>query len=89
MGHTYLGGMFTIEHTFDASVITLVDEADGLDPPIEDVVIRTYEDRVEVEQFDPDTGEVMLVTLSPAQLEELRLALNLPEGAYRLDKPGR
>lgn len=78
--------MFTIEHDFDASIITLVDEGDDDDPPLEDVVIRSYEDRVEVEQFDPDTGEVALVVLSMAQLRELRAALNLPEGAYRLDR---
>ncbi|MFB2530919.1 hypothetical protein ACEYYB_09850 [Paracoccus sp. p4-l81] len=76
--------MFTIEHNFDASVITLVDEVDGDEPLMEDVIIRSYEDRIEVEQFDPATGEVMLVMLSMAQLNELRLALDLPEGSYRL-----
>lgn len=80
--------MFTIEHDFDASIITLVDEGDDDDLPLEDVIIRSYEDRVEVEQFDPETGEVALVVLSMAQLRELRLALNLPEGAYRLDREG-
>lgn len=44
--------MFTIEHDFDATVITLVD--DGTDLPLqEDIVISAFEDCVTVEQFDP------------------------------------
>ena len=78
--------MFTIEHEFDATVITLVDEADpGTRPLNEDVVILTFDDRVVVEQEDDD-GETMLVVFSLRQLDELRAALNLPEGSYRLDR---
>lgn len=77
--------MFTIEHEFDATVITLVDEGEApTDPLCEDVTIRAYEDRVTVEQFDPQTGDVALVVLSQAQVHELAAALDLPEGAYRL-----
>lgn len=79
--------MFTIEHDFDASVITLIDEAEPNTRPLnEDVVILTFDDRVVVEQMSPDGDEVVRVTLTMHQLAELRLALNLPEGNYRIDK---
>lgn len=74
--------MFTIEHDFDATVITLVDE--GSAHLQEDVVILSFEDCVTVEQLDPRTDEVLKITLSQAQVRELAAALNLPEGIYRL-----
>ena len=75
--------MFTIEHEFDATVITLVDEGeDG--PLLEDIVINAFEDCVTVEQVDPQTDEVLRITLSTTQLRDLAAALNLPEGIYRL-----
>ncbi|MCE2736956.1 MAG: hypothetical protein LW703_01055 [Rhodobacter sp.] len=76
--------MFTIEHDFDATVITLVDE--GGPALEEDVIILVFEDCVTVEQFDPRRDEVVKITLSNAQLSELAAALNLPEGSYRLAK---
>ena len=45
--------MFTIEHDFDASVITLVDE--GAPYLQEDVVVEIYEDCIVVQQHDPIT----------------------------------
>lgn len=82
--------MFTIEHEFDATVITLIDELpeaqSGSRPLNEDVVIQSFDDRVIIEQFDPDTGELAQILLTIEQLEELRAALNLPEGNYRLDR---
>jgi len=79
--------MFTIEHDFDATVITLVDE--GGPALEEDVIILAFEDCVTVEQFDPRRGEVVKITLSNAQVRELAAALNLPEGRYRLEKKGQ
>ena len=77
--------MFTIEHEFDATVITLVDE--GEDGHLtEDIVINAFEDCVTVEQVDPQTDEVMRMTLSLTQVRDLAAALNLPEGSYRLEK---
>ncbi|MFC3528764.1 hypothetical protein ACFOMH_11300 [Paracoccus mangrovi] len=82
--------MFTIEHDFDATVITLIDElsedAAGSRPLNEDVVIQSFDDRIIVEQYDPDTGELAQIVLTMEQLEELRAALNLPEGNYRLER---
>ncbi|MCV2880468.1 hypothetical protein [Actibacterium sp. XHP0104] len=74
--------MFTIEHEFDATVITLVDEGDA--PLQEDVIINAFEECVTIEQLDPRTDEVKTITLSLTQLNELAAALDLPEGVYRL-----
>jgi hypothetical protein len=73
--------MFTIEHEFDATVITLIDE--GAVPLAEDVIVEAYEDCVVLEQLDPDTDQPMRITLSLRQVDDLAAALNLPEGIYR------
>jgi len=77
--------MFTIEHEFDATVITLIDEGGDL-PILEDIVIDAFEDCVTVEQVDAQTDEVLRITLSLSQVRDLAAALNLPEGSYRLQK---
>lgn len=79
--------MFTIEHEFDATVITLIDEDDGeVRPLLGDVTILNFDDRVVIEQDDPESDTVARITFSLHQLEELRAALNLPEGNYRLER---
>jgi hypothetical protein len=77
--------MFTIEHEFDSTVITLVDEGEDL-PLLEDVIINAFEDCVTLDQVDPRTDEVMRITLSMGQIRDLAAALNLPEGSYRLER---
>lgn len=79
--------MFSIEHEFDSTVVTLVDE--GQAPLAEDVIINAFEECVTVEQYDPRTDRVNKVTLSAAQLRELGAALNLPEGVYSLSQTKR
>jgi hypothetical protein len=77
--------MFTIEHDFDATVVTLVDE-----PAVhrqDDVIITAFEDCVVIEQTDARTEELQKITLSLAQLADLTAALNLPEGVYRRKQP--
>ncbi len=78
--------MFTIEHEFDATVVTLVDE--GTVPLQEDIIVTAFAECVTVEQYDAQSDSVMKITLSPRQVQELRAALNLPEGMYRLRKTG-
>ncbi|MBD3663965.1 hypothetical protein [Sulfitobacter aestuariivivens] len=73
--------MFTIEHEFDATVITLVDEGDA--PLREDVTVSAFAAEITFEQWDPRTDRVSKITLSPEQLRDLTAALNLPEGIYR------
>lgn len=76
--------MFTIEHDFDATVITLVDE--GSVPLQEDVTVQAFEDCVAVEQLDARTDRVQRIVLSPEQVRDLAAALDLPEGVYRLTR---
>ncbi len=77
--------MVTIEHDFDATVVTLVDE--GKAPLQEDVTVTLFEDCITVEQYDERRDEVVKVTLSLAQVRDLGAALNLPEGMYKV-RPG-
>ncbi len=76
--------MFTIEHDFDATVVTLVDE--GPAPLAEDVIINAFEDCVTLEQHCEQTDRRMRISLSMAQVADLAAALDLPEGVYRLRK---
>lgn len=75
--------MFTIEHEFDATVITLVDE--GSPHLQEDVIVEVFEDCIVIEQLDPLTEAPLRITLSLQQSRDLAAALNLPEGSYRLE----
>ncbi|MBO6601969.1 MULTISPECIES: hypothetical protein [Paracoccaceae] len=74
--------MFTIEHEFDATVVTLVDEGEA--PLQEDLTISAFSECVTLEQFDPRTDQMQKITLSMAQIHDLAAALDLPEGVYRL-----
>ena len=76
------GLMFTIEHEFDATVITLLDEGEA--PLLEDVTINSFAECVTIEQYDPRTDRVQLITLSHKQVRDLSVALDLPEGVYQL-----
>lgn len=76
--------MFTIEHEFDATVITLIDE--GNVALQEDITISAFEDCITLEQLHPITQENMVITLSIAQMNDLMAALDLPEGSYRLER---
>ncbi|MFD1509445.1 hypothetical protein [Lacimonas salitolerans] len=72
--------MFSIEHEFDTTIVTLVDE--GPAPLTEDVTINAFEECVTLEQYDPRTDSVQKITLSIGQVKDLAAALNLPEGIY-------
>ena len=78
--------MFTIEHEFDATVVTLIDE--GRAPLQEDITVCAFEECITVEQLDPRTDQPVKIVLSLQQARDLRAALNLPEGIYRIrDEP--
>lgn len=74
--------MFTIEHDFDATVVTLVDE--GGPHLQEDLTIQAFDDCVTVEQYDAREDRVNKITLSLTQLRDLAAALDLPEGVYQI-----
>ncbi len=76
--------MFTIEHDFDATVVTLVDE--GTAPLKEDVIINAHDDCVTINQWDPRINSTVQITLTLSQLRDLEAALDLPEGIYQLPK---
>lgn len=73
--------MFTIEHTFDATVITLTDE--GAERLQEDITVTAFDDCVTLEQLDTRLDQVQKITFSTTQLHEIAAALDLPEGIYR------
>ncbi len=79
--------MFTIEHGFDATTVTLID--DGPEAPLkEDVIIHNFDDCVTIEQWDARTDTVHKITLSMGQVQDLFAALDLPEGVYQIrEKP--
>lgn len=74
--------MFTIEHEFDATVVTLIDE--GAPYLQEDITINAFEDCVTLEQLDPRSGTVQKMTFSLTQVRDLSAALDLPEGIYQI-----
>ena len=79
--------MFSIEHDFDATVVTLVDEGDA--PLMEDVIVSGFEECITVEQFDPRSGTTQRITLSLTQMRDLAAAIDLPEGVYRRPEQGQ
>jgi len=79
--------MFSIEHDFDATVITLIDE--GAPNLQEDITINAFEDCIVIEQLDPRTELVERITLSIGQLKDLSAALDLPEGVYQRVRDGQ
>lgn len=81
--------MFTIEHGFDNTLITLVDDGHGEDHYREDVIIKLCDDKVVITQFDAKTGDKQQITLSLSQVEDFEAALDLPEGSYILRRGGR
>lgn len=76
--------MFSIEHEFDATIITLVDEGADNTPPAEDVTVSAFEECITLTQADPRTGTPVQITLTMGQVRDLVTALNLPEGVYRV-----
>ena len=72
--------MFSIEHEFDSTVITLVDE--GTAQLQEDLIINSFSECVTIEQYDARTDKINKITFSIAQLKDLSAAISLPEGVY-------
>ena len=73
--------MFTIEHGFDATSITLID--DTTKHFLEDVNINAFEDCITIEQWDANRDQMHKVTISMSQAGNLAAALDLPEGVYQ------
>lgn len=74
--------MFTIEHDFDATVVTVVDE--GQKPLQEDIIVNAFAEVVTITQYDARLDQDMQITFSMMQLQDIAAALDLPEGVYRI-----
>ena len=72
--------MFTIEHEYDATVVTLVDE--GASYLQEDIIVHSFAECITVEQYDARTDKVHKITFSLEQMKDLAAAISLPEGVY-------
>jgi len=72
--------MFSIEHEFDSTIITLVDE--GTAQLEEDLIINSFSKCVTIEQYDARTDKINKITFSMGQIKDLSAAINLPEGVY-------
>ena len=76
--------MFSIEHKFNTTVITLGEE--GTTPLQENVNVNGHEECITVQQYNPCHDRMQMVTLSIAQMHDLVAAISLPEGVYSLSK---
>ena len=76
--------MFSIEHEFDSTVITLVDE--GTTQLQEDLIINSFSECVTIEQYDARTDKINKITFSIAQLKDLSALIFLRECIQGLKK---
>ena len=74
--------MFSIEHEFDCTVITILDE--GSKQLTEDISVTNFEECTTLEQYDPINDRINKITFSNSQLADLAVAIKLPEGFYSL-----
>ena len=72
--------MFSIEHEFDSTIITLVDE--GTAQLQEDLIINNFSECVTIEQYDARTDKINKPTFSMVPLKDSSAAITLAEGLY-------
>ena len=72
--------MFSIEHEFDCTVITILDE--GTNQLREDITVTNFEEFTTLEQYDPNNDRINKITFSNSQISDLVAAIELPEGFY-------
>ena len=72
--------MFSIEHEFDCTVITILDEVSK--HLTEDITVRNFEECTTLEQYDPISDRINKITFSNSQISDLVAAIELPEGFY-------
>jgi len=70
--------MFTIEHEFESTVITTLDQKGDH----EDVEIHLDEESIFIRQWSEELQTFDLIELSMQQLKDIITAVDLPEGAY-------
>ena len=72
--------MFSIEHKFDFTVITILDE--GSKKLTEDITVANFEECITLEQYEPINDCINKITFSNSQISDLAAAIKLPEGFY-------
>lgn len=72
--------MFSIEHKFDCTVITILDE--GSKKLTEDITVANFEECIALEQYEPINDCINKITFSNSQISDLAAAIKLPEGFY-------
>ena len=72
--------MFTIEHDFDETVITVLNELGG-----EDVSVLMIDQAVYLRQWDRKRKEFDVIVMTPLMYHKLMKSYTLPEGTYTLE----
>ena len=72
--------MFSIEHEFDCTVITILDEESK--PLTEDIIVTNFEECTTLEQYAPVRDSINKITFSNSQISDLVAAIKLPVGFY-------
>jgi len=70
--------MLTVEHDYDYTVITTLDETASY----EDVEVVIDDATVFIAQYVEETSSRQVLELSYQQLIDIMMAIDLPEGAY-------
>ena len=73
--------MFTVEHEFDSTLITTLDNTGEQG----DVEVHLDEQSVFIRQWCEEMQVFDLIEMSMQQLKDIVAALNSPEGAYYAD----
>lgn len=74
--------MYTVEHEFDATIITVLDEA-GI---YEDVEVVLDEETVYMRQWDEDLGKYEMLILSYQQFLDIAASLHSKEGMFKVER---
>ena len=72
--------MFSVEHKFSKTRITLIDE--GSTSLQEDVILDLDDEGAKITKYDERTGEDVTINLSRVQINDLISALHCPEGVF-------
>ena len=70
--------MFSVEHEFDRSSITVLDDSGEQ----EDVAVILFDDVVYIRQYIEDTDMASVITMTPKMFAELIEAYNCSDGSF-------
>jgi hypothetical protein len=70
--------MFSVEHEFDNTTVTILDDSGEQ----EDVAVILFDDVVYIRQYVEDTDLASIITMTPKMFAELIEAYNRGEGSF-------